>query len=210
MFRIRSWQLFISLYCAFTLVSCSSQRNTSLKLSPDLAELVQDTSVLPTLVYIRPNVPDLSSYSHFIIDPVKVSQTQHIDIMLTEEKIVEAQYYLRNAIETELKAGGYKVLEEPNDQTLRISVSISNLKAPISISSAFATALGAEFEVGEVTIVAAFSDPISNRIDAVVLERSRGESMLTNKSWSEMADIEAAFDIWAKGLRQAVDKAHGK
>lgn len=192
------------------LLSCSSQSTRELVLSEDLAELEQDNSALPALVYIRPGAPDLASYSSFIIDPITVRRTNSDDKLLTEEDFVYAQHYLKKAMVDELQASGYQIVEEPTNETLRISLAISDLKAPISVSSKFATMLGSHFELGGVTISAAFSDPETGRIDAVVMVRSRGESMLQDKPWSNMADIEAAFDHWALGLRGAIDKAHGK
>jgi hypothetical protein len=64
--------------------------------------------------------------------------------------------------------------------------------------------------VGEVTIEGVFLDALANRIDAVAVDRSAGSRVLNKSPWSTWADVEATFDIWAKGIREAVDEAHGK
>lgn len=64
--------------------------------------------------------------------------------------------------------------------------------------------------VGEVTVEAVFKDVYSNTINAVVIESSRGSYMFNKKLWSIWADVESAFDNWATGFREAVDRAHGK
>ncbi len=51
---------------------------------------------------------------------------------------------------------------------------------------------------------------LTNRIDAVVVDRSAGSRTLNAKPWSTWADVEGTFDKWAKGVREAIDKAHGR
>jgi hypothetical protein len=64
--------------------------------------------------------------------------------------------------------------------------------------------------VGKVTVEGVFREAMSNRIDAVVVSKTAGSRVFKNKPWSTWADVQASFDIWAEGIRKAVDKAHGK
>ena len=64
--------------------------------------------------------------------------------------------------------------------------------------------------VGEVTIEGVFIDAPTNRIEAVAVDRSAGSRLLNKSPWSTWADVDATFDIWAKGIRESIDEAHGK
>jgi hypothetical protein len=64
--------------------------------------------------------------------------------------------------------------------------------------------------VGQVTIEGVFREALTNRIDAVVVERSGGSHVLNTSPWSTRADVEKTFDNWAEGIRAAIDKAHGR
>jgi len=101
---------------------------------------------------------------------------------------------------------------------MRISATISNLKAQSGIANLGASAVGAvvgvpsifAVSVGGVTVEAVFRDALTNRIDAVVVDRSQGSRMLKANRWSTWADAKGSFDQWAKGVRESIDKAHGR
>lgn len=195
-----------------SLIGCS--RSVSISNSPllsaDLSELQQDKSQLPTLVFIRPGVPDLSHYRAFIVDDVRFRYLENTPHKVSPKTIAFAQQYFRKALVDALLAGGYEVRDTPAVNTLRISLAIADLEMPLGVSPEMATALGQRIEVGSVTIMAAFTEAVSLRIDAVVMEQARGRSLLTDKPWSNTADIESAFDLWAQGIRSAIDSANAR
>jgi hypothetical protein len=91
---------------------------------------------------------------------------------------------------------------------LKISLALSDLRAPVSLSSETATAIDKHFELGGVTIFAAFSHAKTESVVAVVMKRSSGKSMLMDSHTSSFSDIEAAMDSWAKNVSLAVVEAH--
>ena len=64
--------------------------------------------------------------------------------------------------------------------------------------------------VGEVTVEGIFREAVTDRIDAVAVNRARGARVLNPRPWTTWGDVESALNIWAKGIREAVDKAHGR
>lgn len=64
--------------------------------------------------------------------------------------------------------------------------------------------------VGEVTVEGVFREALTNRIDAVAVNRSRGSRVLNATPWSTWADVKGTFDNWAKGLRKAINEVHGR
>lgn len=64
--------------------------------------------------------------------------------------------------------------------------------------------------LGEVTVEATFTDAASGTINAVVIENSRGSYMFNPNPLITLSDVEAAFDNWAAGFIQALNKAQNK
>lgn len=91
-------------------------------------------------------------------------------------------------------------------------MTIANLKAPSAALNVTNVVLPLPFSlsVGEVTVEAIFRQSAKNRIDAVVVNRAQGQRLMNAKPWSTWSDAEQSFREWAKGIRKAVDRAHGK
>jgi hypothetical protein len=184
----------------------------------DITGLELDESQYPTLVYKRPGAPSLAAYSRFIIDPVQVNYVDPEMKELDPEQVGKMQEYFHNAMAMELRAGGYEVGTRSQAGTLRISATIVGLKAPSARANIGASAVGAvvgvpsiyAIKVGEVTVEAVFREALTNRIDAVAIDRSQGSRLLNARPWSTWADVKGTFNKWAKGIREAVDEAHGR
>ncbi len=140
---------------------------------------------------------------------------------LKPEDIGRMQQYFRDAMVKELRKAGYEVGTRSQARTLRISLTISGLKAPSGGGAANIALMAAGMamrlplglvaaSVGEVTVEGVFREALTNRIDAVVVDRSQGSRVLKKKPWSTWADVQATFDTWAKGFRESVDKARGR
>ena len=172
--------------------------------------LVQDTNALPTLVYTRKGAPGLGQYSRFIVDPVRVSYSDPEMRELDPDQLNEMQRRLQGAIIAELVSGGYEVGTRSGPNTMRISMTIANLKAPTAALNVARAFVPFSMSVGEVTIEAVFRNTQYNRIDAVVVNRAQGNRVFSTKPWNTWADAEASFKEWAVGIRKEVDKAHGK
>ena len=174
----------------------------------DISELEQDMSESPHIVYSRPGAPELGDYNRFIVDPVLIIYSDPQMKELSTEQVGEMQQYFRNAVIEELRNGGYEVGTKSQAKTLRISLAISGLKAPSAASNITSAVVPLAVSVGEVTIEGVFRESLTNRIDGVVVSHSRGSRVLNPKPWTTWGDVESSFDNWAKGFREAVDKAH--
>ena len=186
----------------------------------DTSDLELDKSQHPTLVYLRPGAPTLAAYDRFIIDPIQVNYNDPDMKELDPEQIDEMQRYFQGALIKELTEAGYEVGTRSEANTLRILlpyrgskrgrvVGATNVGA---IAGGVVTGLPMIFaiSVGEVTIEGVFREALTNRIDAVVVERSGGSHVLNTSPWSTRADVESTFDKWAEGIRKAIDEAHGR
>ena len=186
----------------------------------DISGLELDKSQSPTIVYARPGAPGLDDYNRFIIDPVLFIYTDPKMKELSPEQVGRMTQYLRDAMINELRDAGYDIGTRSQAGTMRISFTISGFKAPSGGGAANIGTIGAgaaaglpvifAVSVGEVTVEGVFREALTNRIDGVAVTRTRGSHVLNPNPWSTWADVEKSFDEWAKGFREAVDKAHAK
>lgn len=200
---------------ALAFTSCGSQSRRLGDYTPVFSTdgLVQDRSELPTVVYKRPGAPGFEEYDRFIVDPVRLVYDGSSEGS-SSARIASLRTYFKDQLEKELRKSGYTVTSSAGPRTLRISTVISNVKVSGAVTGAanVATNLVAPITpaVGGVTVEAAFAQTKPKRIDAVAIERSSGSRVLNATVWSTEADVKSAFRQWAVGIRNAVDKAHGR
>jgi hypothetical protein len=176
----------------------------------DISGLKLDKSQSPHTVYIRPGAPGFGDYNRFIIDPVVFIYTDPDMKELSPEQVGRMQQYLRDAMIKELRDAGYEVGTKSQAGTMRMSFTISGLTAPLPVANVTAAMAPFAVSVGDVTAEWVLRESLSNRIDGVAVTRARGSRVLNPSPWSTWADVEKTFDNWAKGFREAVDKAHGR
>ena len=203
--------IIIAFIAVLGLSACGSSSTTVKKhaLTTDVSGLVRDHSADPTILLKRPDAPTLASYNSFIIDPVRVSYRDPKMNKISSKDLSRMQRYFRDQVSSELKEAGYGITNQPGPNTMRITFTLSGIKAPNALPNAVGLLAPVALSVGEVTVEAAFSETTTNRIDAVVIDRSQGSRVLNAKPWSTWADIESSFDTWAKGIAHAVKKSHG-
>ncbi|WP_411029323.1 DUF3313 domain-containing protein [Spongiimicrobium sp. 3-5] len=176
----------------------------------DLSGLVEDKSQAPTLLYIRPDAPSLSAYNAFIIDPVILDPRDASIKKLKTEDLTRIQNYFTESLTKKLEGSGYTITSTPAENTLRMSFVLSGIKVPNAAANVTSVLIPVALSVGGVTVEGTFRESISNRIDAVVVSRSKGSRVANDSPWSTWADVESALDQWAKGIAESVDKAHGE
>ncbi len=219
-YRINFSLMMLSILTTLTACAPTSKAVIDHSITGNTSGLVLDKSQAPTLVYKRPDVPSLAAYNRFIIDPVQVNYTDPEMKELDPDQVGKMQDYFRDAMIEELTEAGYEVGTRSQANTMRISLTISNLKAwdyggaanlaAIAAGAAVGLPMVFAVSVGEVTVEGVFREALTNRIDAVVVDRSKGSRVFNAKPWSTWADVEGTFDIWAEGVREAIDKAHGR
>ena len=195
--------LFLSLLIVAACGS-TSQKVGDYELSNDASGLVADDSIAPALLFVRPNAPDLSTFDRFIVDPVSVRYDDPSVEKLSDSDLARMQNYFRDQVTSELRAAGKEVTTEPGENTMRISFTLSGIKAPSAVPNAAGVLVATSFSVGEVTIEAAFSDAELDEINAIVVDRSRGARFMNATPWSTWAEVESSCDYWARGIGTAV------
>lgn len=184
----------------------------SYSLNGDISGLVQDERVLPSLLYYREGAPGLENYDAFVIDPIQIQVKDDEVSSLSEEELDEAKAYFIKVMRSSLTEGGYEVLTAAKEGAMRITFIVSRISAPNSAINLVgaAASLPVALSVGSVSVEAIFRESVSDRVNAVYAERSRGSMLFNPSPWSTISDIEATFDQWAEGFRASVDAAHNK
>lgn len=205
-----------------TLVACApkSKNLGDYAVRANTTGLERDYSESPSKVYIRSGAPTLAAYDRFIVEPVFIRYSDPKMKSLSKRDLERMRLYFRKAVIKEIRDAGYEVGESARRDTLRISLTITGLKIPENggtlnvgtMAAGVVTGIPLAFSiaVGEVTIEGVFRESLTNRIDAVVADRARGSRALNPKPWSTWADVEDSFDKWAEGIREGIDRAHGK
>lgn len=170
------------------------------------AGLVQNKSAEPTLLYTRTNAPKLSTYDKFIVDPIRVNYSDPDTQTLERDKIERLQAYFYNKMTSELRDKGYSVVTSATPGTMRISFVLASIKAPSASANVVSVLAPFALSVGEVTVEAAFTEAATNRVDAVVVARSKGSSVMNDSPWSTWSDVESALDQWVDGIVQTIDE----
>jgi hypothetical protein len=204
---------FVSIALIMMLSGCAQvgQEINKTDISTNISGLVLDESKKPVLVYMRPGAPTLVDYTTFIIDPILVDYSDPNINDISSEDMVKMQQYFHHVMSKELVDSGYQVVTRSAPNTLRVTFKISDLKAPTAASNVSMLLVpGLSISVGEVTIEAVFREALSNQVNAVVMDSSRGSYMFNGNPLTTTSDIETAFDNWAVGFTKAVNEAHGK
>ncbi|MGI9257518.1 MAG: DUF3313 family protein [Gammaproteobacteria bacterium] len=176
--------------------------------SVDISGFERDDSDAPTVVYRRPGAPGLGEFNRFIIDPVQVRYDDPKMQELSPDQIARMQQYLLEAMIKELEDGGYQIGTRSEAGKLRVSFTLTGLKAPTALPNVTAALAPIAVSVGEASVEAVFRDGLTDRVEAVALTRARGSRWLNPSPWSTWADVQKFFDGWAKGFRESVDEAH--
>lgn len=174
----------------------------------DVSRLERDDSDAPDIIFRRPGAPGLGEFSRFIIDPVQVIYDDPKMEELSPEQVNRMQQHLFEAMVEELRDGGYEIGTKSEAGKLRVSFTLSGLRAPSAAANVTAAVVPFAASVGSVTVEAVLRDGLTNEVLGVVLTRARGSRFLNATPWSTWSDVEKFLDGWAKGFREAVDEAH--
>ena len=158
----------------------------------------------PTLIFVRPNAKEISSYSQFMIAPIKVDYNDPSVRKLSGKQIKKLQEYFHNSLVKKFKEQKITITNSLKPNTMKISFIISGIKAPSASANIVSIVAPIALSVGEVTVEASFINTDTNSIDAVVVNKSQGSKVLNTTPWSTWADIESSFDQWAEGIANSI------
>lgn len=169
-------------------------------------------------VLVQPDA-DLARYRSVLLDPLEISFDRRWDprpggrALDAREKAKirdDLGHVLRKAFIAELEKGGYRIVDEPGDDVLRVKAEIRDLylNAP-DVPRASRTLTYAR-STGEMTLVAELRDAASGALIARVFDRYEDPED-TWFTWTTQLDNDRAAreaaEGWARALKSQLDRA---
>jgi len=204
------------------ITGCASTRNQP---AAEWDGLVLRPNTRLNAVWVRPNI-ELVAYRSVMIDPVSVSFASNWDPnsgqrspsrRLDASDVAAIQTSLgvkvREGFRAELERGGYQIVDQPGDETLRITAAIVNLDvtAPDTMSAGRSRTYTANS--GSMTLVLELRDSVSGELLARAADRQSGRNTgmmtITNRV-TNTGDARRAIGVWATALRRGLDEFYGK
>jgi len=174
-------------------------------------------------VYVRPNV-QFTPYKSVILDPTAVEFSKNWEKSFDfhdrpdagdMERIKKAlSELMRERFLKELVDHGYTVVDTPAEDTLRVGTAIIDLfiNAPdtqdAGITKSYTTS------AGRMTLVLEARDGPTGQLLARAVDKREDDNFGGRLVWTNattnMADARMIIDVWAKKLREALDRINGK
>jgi hypothetical protein len=167
----------------------------------------------------RPGV--LADYHAFLIEPVIVSlgKAETPQKEASPEEMKSLGEHLLLAFTTELKSGGYTVVDTPGKGVLRVRAALTEL-VPVDPAKNVAakvvgsvTAVGIfipTVDIGHAAIEVEMRDSVTDARVAAFSDRKAGRGYFNGlRPYRRWGDVESAFTDWAKEFRTRLDQIHG-
>ncbi|MFH1060164.1 MAG: DUF3313 domain-containing protein [Pseudomonadota bacterium] len=147
------------------------------------------------------------NYKKLMIDPVAVRLVAGPDQpALDQAEQARLAQALGQAV-IKAVAGRYPVVAAAGPDVLRVRAALTRLKPVQPAANVISTAvLMMPVDVGEAALEAQFVDSVSGRVLGELTIASRGSTLDLGRVWSRWAQVQAAFDDWARRFRQALDE----
>lgn len=169
-------------------------------------------------VLVQPDA-DLARYRSVMLDPLEISFDRRWDprpggrSLDAREKAKirdDLARVLRKAFVGELEKGGYRLVEQPGDDVLRVKAEIRNLYLNAPDVPRASRTLTYTRSTGELTLVAELRDSASGALIARVLDRYEDPED-TWFTWTTQIDNDRAAreaaEGWARALKAQLDRA---
>ncbi len=177
------------------------------------------------LVYVRPDV-QFKAYQDVVIDGLEVAFDKdwnpNSDVRSTSRRLTtEDIQHIRDDMVTEfrkvfveeLAKGGYKVVEQPGENTLRVSPGLADvyINAPDRMEAGRVTTYTTD--AGRMTLVMELRDGPTNQLLARVIDQKVGSDSgfaQVSNSVTNSAEFRRMVRAWAQRLVKGLDKVNGK
>jgi hypothetical protein len=212
----------LSGFCAvllFALMSAGCQ-TTSSTAPQDWDGLKKVTVKGIDAVYLLPNA-HIQPYTSVMIDPLQVAFdkdwdpnrdtrdiSRHLSTQDIEKIRSEMATVFREVFIEELGAGGYKIVEAPAPEVLRVSPGLANVYITAPDKMAPGRSYTLTSESGRMTLVMELRDGPTGQLFGRVVDQKVGDNfgrMQITNSVTNSADFRQAVRSWAKRLRQGLD-----
>ena len=174
-------------------------------------------------VYVRPDV-DFKVYRNIALDPVVVAFDRNwkpnrggsTTLRLSSSEIEKIREKMASGFQSifaeELAAGGYTIVPEPLDDTLRISAGLADVYINAPDTSSAARTKTYTRGAGRMTLAMELRDGPTGQLLARIVDRHVDDSSVAQwtTSASNSAEFRRTVKGWAQSLVKGLDKVTGK
>ncbi|MEP1472429.1 MAG: DUF3313 family protein [Halieaceae bacterium] len=179
------------------------------------------------MAYLDPDA-NLGKYNRVLVRPLGVDKIEIIqpsrttsvagnkDWELTESDKTELQTMFHEVMVKQLQEkGGYEVVDEPGDDVLEIAAMITAIAPSAAKDDNQSRAVGRTRVytegAGSIAVAVAYGDSETGEVLGLAKDsRSSNSYWGSNNSVSNKADVRRMFTSWAIGIREGLDRVHGK
>lgn len=167
----------------------------------------------------RPGV--LGDYHAFLLEPAIVSlgKAETPEKEASPEEMKSLGEHLLLAFATELKSGGYTVVDVPGKGVLRVRAALTELVPVDPAKNVAAKVVGTvvgvglfipTVDIGHAAIEVEMRDSLTDRRVAAFSDRKAGRGYFNGlRPYRRWGDVESAFADWAREFRARLDQIHG-
>jgi hypothetical protein len=195
--------------CAQTLRARSVERTGFM--GADYALLKPGTDRQAQLRYVRPNV-DWARYRNILLDPITVWDTKQSSgqgVSAADKQALVDYFYA--VIQNALRTQGFKLVDSPQPDTLRVKVAITKAEqsnvtldvistvVPQAVAASALDQLmtGKPAFVGEAQLEVKVNDAVSGELLAAGIDHRVGGKTLDASTMQSWGDVEAMMRLWA-------------
>lgn len=221
MTRVRFLTVLIAL-CVTGLAGCASNRTAP---PEEWDGLVRQSGTTLGAVFVRPDA-EIPSYTSVMLDPVEVSFARNWDpnrggrsqinrLDASDVAAIQANLaeLFRETFRTELEQAGYKLVDAPGPDTLRVTAAIVDLYITAPETTSAGRSRTYTMNSGRMTLVAELRDSTTGEILARAVDARSARSSAT---WTvanrvtNTTEARRAMVIWARALRDSLDNLYGR
>ena len=173
----------------------------------DYKRLRPDPEIEGVKWWAKPGV-DWKKYTKILIDPVQIKiSLEKSEYEIERKEMNEMGVRLRRACIQALKER-YPVVERGAPGALRIRAALTHLKPVRTEVNVISTAvLMWPMDFGGAAVEAQFLDASGNTLLAEIWAAASGSPLEIHKVWNRWEQVEAAFEYWARLIRESLDQA---
>ncbi len=173
----------------------------------DYSSLKKSKSVKGAKEYFNPD-KSLKEYDAFIIDPVRVHFAPGADATAIDpQKTAELAQYFREQLISELKAGGYIVMNKPGSNTLTVRMAITGLKKTNKLLNVHPAMKFSGKGLGGASFEGEGVDSVTGERIFAVAHSKKGSRKSMKAGLSELGHAQQSMDFWAKTFVEELNAA---
>lgn len=173
----------------------------------DYSGLKKSKNVKGAKAYFNPD-KSLAEYDAFIIDPVRVHFAPGADATAIDpQKTVELAQYFRNQLISELKAGGYMVMDKPGANTLTVRMAITDLKKTNKLLNIHPAMKLSGKGLGGASFEGEGVDSVTGERIFAVAHSKKGSRKSMKAGLGDWGHAQQSMDFWAKTFVEELNAA---